>query len=1193
MATGRVKPEPVDHTLTPLMPSKSNASGGSIKSEPSDAVHALKKADSSALLAGNLSSAESSTAMDNKTEAKPELGVGQPSQDKVDPKSDYTIYASAHDIPYSPEEALKEGSKMVKAIDANLKNVKLGSKMRQEVWRKELSTLKKQTSPTTLIAVCGETGAGKSSLLNAILDDNIVPTSGMRACTAVVTEIAYHSKPTIEADVSFLTETEWKEELGILIDDLVDEDGHLRRLTDLKSDAGIAWSKVHAVYPKLTAENLLRMKVDDVVAYDENVRKMLGATKTVSAKNSKAFATEINKYIDSKDRKSKKDKKKKADEETMMDKVRKAAGKEASRFSGGKTNVEDIEWWPLIRTVRVRCHSKALSTGAVLVDLPGVADANAARSSIARDYMKKCDCIWVLAPIQRAVDNQSAKNLLGDAFRMQLMMDGNYSSHIITFIASKCDDISCSEVKRALNLQDDDELIEIEDRLDEYAGETKEWKKKKALADDLVKGIEDELKHLRPLLKEYKEHLRCLKEGLPFEHKLTGKKAEAAAAAKQGKKRKNARGGKKGSSKRRRSGNDSDEDVEMESGDSMSDFIDDDDDDSDAESDVESNKDSEEDSDAEEKDSDAEDSDTDESNAKSSDMEDDDDDEVTEESLEAIIKEKSATLTEQRAKLTEARAQKKEAIDRLAKLKKAIDKTQRQKNAYCSKKRSEYSRGTLKEDFRLGMKDLDDAVAEERDPDNFDPTQNVRDYDAIDLPVFTASSRDYVRLKNIVKGDGDPSCFDNVEDTGIPALQDWCHKLTLSSRETATQRFFEHLRTFVATIETYVRGAAEVTPEDREALRELWESAKEPEYGSDSDEDMRGSSAAPDPFSFFLNINRGNLMSMSDDLPGRDAHRDADLGIKPRLSKEFQALVDQCVSDLKRIFRQGLEEKCTAGAINAADAALQTSDDVAATCHWQTYRATLRRHGEWRRDLNVELCNPFTRQIASSWGQMFESDLFAGLDGATSEKITKLVKEIESSAAPGLKERAKMQGDQCMEQAQVALTDAMEAVKVALQNEQKEVSRCLGPHVQEHLIPGYDLAMDERGRGSVARQKRVFHEYVKLKKEKMFHGAAALIMDRLDSAAEAVGDALEKKLNALAKQVETSMSALWEEVDENEDQQRARAAMMNVASNILKQVALWKEAARVKHEAERAEAMEVEDLLDMDAYMHDGTGGGN
>lgn len=105
------------------------------------------------------------------------------------------------------------------------------------------------------------TGAGKSSVMNAILEgiyspfraftvssfcciDNIVPTSGMRACTAVVTEIAYHKKKTIDADVSFLSEDEWREELGVLLDDLVDEDGNPKRSTDLASDAGIAWSKV-------------------------------------------------------------------------------------------------------------------------------------------------------------------------------------------------------------------------------------------------------------------------------------------------------------------------------------------------------------------------------------------------------------------------------------------------------------------------------------------------------------------------------------------------------------------------------------------------------------------------------------------------------------------------------------------------------------------------------------------------------------------------------------------------------------------------------------------------------------------------------------------------------------------------------------------------------------------------------------
>lgn len=89
-----------------------------------------------------------------------------------------------------------------------------------------------------MIAVCGATGAGKSSILNAVLDDNIVPTSGMRACTAVVTEIAYHDKNTIEADVSFLSMEEWIAELKVLLDDLVEEDGQVKKSSDLRTDAG-------------------------------------------------------------------------------------------------------------------------------------------------------------------------------------------------------------------------------------------------------------------------------------------------------------------------------------------------------------------------------------------------------------------------------------------------------------------------------------------------------------------------------------------------------------------------------------------------------------------------------------------------------------------------------------------------------------------------------------------------------------------------------------------------------------------------------------------------------------------------------------------------------------------------------------------------------------------------------------------
>ena len=54
----------------------------------------------------------------------------------------------------------------------------------------------------------GESGHGKSSLLNALLDQtDILPTSGMKACTAVVIEVGDNdAQPMYEARIEFLSE---------------------------------------------------------------------------------------------------------------------------------------------------------------------------------------------------------------------------------------------------------------------------------------------------------------------------------------------------------------------------------------------------------------------------------------------------------------------------------------------------------------------------------------------------------------------------------------------------------------------------------------------------------------------------------------------------------------------------------------------------------------------------------------------------------------------------------------------------------------------------------------------------------------------------------------------------------------------------------------------------------------------------
>lgn len=138
------------------------------------------------------------------------------------------------------------------------------------------------------------------------------------------------------------------------------------------------------------------MTVDQIMAADSRIDTILGSTKHVVARDSKQFGKEIAKYIDSRDQRrgddkdkkkgGEKDKKKaapaKSSGNALMDLVRKKTAAQASVLqtgtnvnasssgsnatAGGGTrevNIEDLELWPLIKSVKVRCKSAALNTG--------------------------------------------------------------------------------------------------------------------------------------------------------------------------------------------------------------------------------------------------------------------------------------------------------------------------------------------------------------------------------------------------------------------------------------------------------------------------------------------------------------------------------------------------------------------------------------------------------------------------------------------------------------------------------------------------------------------------------------------------------------------------------------------------------------------------------------------------------------
>ncbi|PYH43201.1 uncharacterized protein BP01DRAFT_424987 [Aspergillus saccharolyticus JOP 1030-1] len=311
-------------------------------------------------------------------------------------------------------------------------------------WIAEIEqTILKARTEKVVIGIVGSTGAGKSSLINALIDEKgVLTTDCMRASTAVPIEVSYnHGESRYKAEVQFIDHKDWERELKILFADLRDHSDELARDEKPKDpEAAVALDKIMAVYPNLKRRTLLETSPCKLLE-DERVSDLLGQKIEIEDNHSKTFSEGLKSYIDSKGKK--RGRPKVSSKNAASSARTELAGDEESADRG-------IGLWPLVRVVRVFVTSEALSTGAILVDLPGVFDSNAARVAVASEYMKQCSAHWIVAPINRAVDDKVAHDLLGKNFKTQMHMDGAFND--ITFICTKTDDIVPAEVVRSLEL---------------------------------------------------------------------------------------------------------------------------------------------------------------------------------------------------------------------------------------------------------------------------------------------------------------------------------------------------------------------------------------------------------------------------------------------------------------------------------------------------------------------------------------------------------------------------------------------------------------------------------------------------------------------------------------------------------------------------------------------------------------------
>ena len=191
-----------------------------------------------------------------------------------------------------------------------------------------------------------------------------------------------------------------------------------------------AWQKIEQVYGRGSLDRFLGKETDvvfHVLANDLQVKKLL--TSSEPGKEYNSIVVSVGEVTPGSD--EVKELLKPFCQ--MKGKTRSSKKKWAVEFRGQinnyvyrKGNGYERQTWPLIHKVELRGPWHVLSTGACLVDLPGIRDSNAARAKVAERYLQNCNQIAIVASIKRAVDDGTAKELMGEQFKRRLLMDGNY-----------------------------------------------------------------------------------------------------------------------------------------------------------------------------------------------------------------------------------------------------------------------------------------------------------------------------------------------------------------------------------------------------------------------------------------------------------------------------------------------------------------------------------------------------------------------------------------------------------------------------------------------------------------------------------------------------------------------------------------------------------------------------------------------
>ncbi|XP_036004171.1 nuclear GTPase SLIP-GC [Fundulus heteroclitus] len=267
-----------------------------------------------------------------------------------------------------------------------------------------------ETGKKELVCVFGKTGAGKTSLINAVLGEKmLLPSGSIEACTSVMLKVeANKCNERYEAEIEFISPEEWEDELGSLCrtvekgaseshdknddDDDEDDDDYHEAVDKLTALYGEEWREK-------SCEQLMEPK------YFKGIYEFLHSEqKTLAFESAKELSRHIVKY---------------------------------TRNGTNETNTEINRWfWPIVKSVTVRVPKNNFLQHVTLVDLPGNGDRNKSRDSMWKMIVGNCSTAWVVAEINRAAADKESWDILKEISSQ--LGNGGECRHI-HFICTKSD----------------------------------------------------------------------------------------------------------------------------------------------------------------------------------------------------------------------------------------------------------------------------------------------------------------------------------------------------------------------------------------------------------------------------------------------------------------------------------------------------------------------------------------------------------------------------------------------------------------------------------------------------------------------------------------------------------------------------------------------------------------------------------